>query len=140
MNHSTGSSGPGSPSSALTAFQVEVACLFFTLDGARGFLLAGGAALAAQGMTARPTQDLDLFTAPGRGDVAAAAVALEQAAADRGWEVRRVRSTPDLTRLVLTGPVESVLVDLAVDATPQRPAMMSIAGPTLDPEELQAVR
>ena len=59
---------PSSPS-PLTAFHVEVARAFFDLPQAAGFLLAGGAALAAQGLTSRPTQDLDLFTAPGRGVV-----------------------------------------------------------------------
>lgn len=37
----------------LTDFQVEVVRLFFTLPQAHGFLLAGGAALAATGLTAR---------------------------------------------------------------------------------------
>ena len=44
---------------ALTDFQVQVARLFFSLPAAQGFLLAGGAALVAQHLTSRPTQDLD---------------------------------------------------------------------------------
>lgn len=48
----------------LNAFQLEVARLFFTLPASQGFLLAGGAALLAQHLTARPTEDLDFFTAP----------------------------------------------------------------------------
>jgi hypothetical protein len=44
---------------ALTAFQLEVARIFFSLPASAGFLLAGGAALAAQHLTERPTQDLD---------------------------------------------------------------------------------
>jgi hypothetical protein len=51
----------------LSAFQLEVARLFFALPDSRGFLLAGGAALLAQHLTARPTEDLDFFTAPERG-------------------------------------------------------------------------
>lgn len=47
---------------ALIAFQIEVARLFFTLPAGDRFLLAGGAALLAQHLTDRPTQDLDLFT------------------------------------------------------------------------------
>lgn len=58
--------------SLLTPFQLEVARLFFSLPAAQGFLLAGGAALLAQGMTHRPTQDLDFFTARGVGDLARA--------------------------------------------------------------------
>lgn len=84
MSEVTGSAAEGGQVPVLTAFQVGVARLFFILDAASGFLLAGGAALAAQGMTVRPTQDLDLFTSPGGGNVAAAAAALEQAAADHG--------------------------------------------------------
>jgi hypothetical protein len=52
-------------SAGLTPFQVAVAELFFSLPESDGFLLAGGAALAAQHLTSRPTQDLDLFTRAG---------------------------------------------------------------------------
>jgi nucleotide-binding universal stress UspA family protein len=125
-----GSSGP------LTPFQIEVARAFFDLPEASGFLLAGGAALAAQGLTTRPTQDLDLFTSPGRGVVADAVKALEASAVERGWSIRRARVSDTFARLVVDGTGDSVVVDVAVDATPERPAMMSVAGPTLDPEEL----
>ena len=62
--------GDGGPE--LTAFQLEAARLFFALPASSGFLLAGGAALLAQHLTARPTEDLDFFTAPERGHVPAA--------------------------------------------------------------------
>ena len=68
-NDAAGDRDRSEPAGPLTAFQVEVARAFFALPSAEGFLLAGGAALAAHGLTARPTQDLDLFTSPGRGDV-----------------------------------------------------------------------
>lgn len=48
----------------LSAFQLEVARLFFALPASRSFLLAGGAALLAQHLTARPTEDLDFFHRP----------------------------------------------------------------------------
>jgi Nucleotidyl transferase AbiEii toxin, Type IV TA system len=63
-----------------SAFQLEVARLFFALPASRGFLLAGGAALLAQHLTRRPTEDLDFFTAPERGHVPTACDALEEAA------------------------------------------------------------
>lgn len=128
---------PNSPS-PLTVFQVEVARAFFDLPQSAGFLLAGGAALAAQGLTSRPTQDLDLFTAPGRGVVLDALTALESAATARGWSVRRVKVAETFARVVVSADAgdASVLVDLAVDATPERPPTMSLAGPTLDPDEL----
>jgi len=43
----------------LPAFQLEVTRLFFALPASKGFLLAGGAALLAQHLTTRPTEDLD---------------------------------------------------------------------------------
>jgi Nucleotidyl transferase AbiEii toxin, Type IV TA system len=54
----------GGSAPELSGFQLEVARLFFALPASQGFLLAGGAALLAQHLTARPTEDLDFFTAP----------------------------------------------------------------------------
>lgn len=120
---------------ALTPFQVQVAQLFFGLPTSAGFLLAGGAALAAQHLTARPTQDLDIFTGPGRGDLTAARDAFERAIRERSWTVRRVRDSSSFSRLVVSGP-EDLLVDLALDAPPHEPTAMSAAGPTFGLEEL----
>jgi hypothetical protein len=120
----------------LTDFQLEVARLFFDLPQSAGFLLAGGAALIAQELTPRATQDLDFFTSAGRGDVASARDGLEQVARDRGWTLRRVREAPTFCRLVVVGPEEELLVDLAVDSPPGLPPVVSLAGPTYDPEEL----
>jgi hypothetical protein len=78
----------------LSAFQLEVARLFFTLPASQGFLLAGGAALLAEHPTARPTEDLDFFTAPEHGHVPAARDAREAAARLRGWSTQR-RVLPD---------------------------------------------
>lgn len=75
----------------LTSFQVAVAKAFFELPQSDGFLLAGGAALLAQQLTTRPTQDLDFFASPGHGDVPHARDAFESAAHARGWQVSRVR-------------------------------------------------
>jgi nucleotidyltransferase AbiEii toxin of type IV toxin-antitoxin system len=79
----------------LSAFQREVARMFFALPASKGFLLAGGAALLAQHLTARPTEDLDFFTAPERGRVPAARDALETEARGRGWATERIH---DATR------------------------------------------
>ena len=49
---------PGS----ITDFQVEVGRVFFAMPEAGSFLLAGGLALAAHGLTDRPTEDVDVFT------------------------------------------------------------------------------
>jgi predicted nucleotidyltransferase component of viral defense system len=130
------SSADDATEGALTPFQIDVARIFFSLPQATGFLLAGGAALVAQRLTIRPTQDLDLFTSPGRGNVAAAGEAFETAARHHGWTVTRLRHGPEFARLSVQGPHEAVLVDLAVDATPILPATASPAGPTLSPDDL----
>jgi hypothetical protein len=120
----------------LSAFQLEVARLFFALPASQGFLLAGGAALLAQHLTARPTEDLDFFTAPERGHVPAARDALEAAASERGWSAQRIHDSETFCRMVIRGIETEVLVDLAVNAPPDLPASTTAAGPTLAPEEL----
>lgn len=124
------------PRGPLTAFQVQVARVFFSLPSSQGFLLAGGAALAAHGLTARPTQDLDIFTSPGRGDVHGALVAFAAGAAEQGWGLDVVRESETFARLVVRDGADVVLVDLAVDATPRRPSTVTFVGPTLAPDEL----
>jgi Nucleotidyl transferase AbiEii toxin, Type IV TA system len=134
---------PGQPrpatdvDSALTTFQIEVAQMFFALPASEGFLLAGGAALAAQHLTNRFTQDLDFFTAPGRGEMTTARDELEHAVRARGWQVERIRDTATFCRLLIRGP-HDLLIDLAMDSTPGLPATPSLAGPTFAPEELAA--
>jgi hypothetical protein len=128
--HPTGASATG-----LTQFQLELARLFFDLPTSAGFLLAGGAALAAQHLTDRPTRDLDFFTEPGRGDVRRTSTAFEAAARARGWPVRRVRDSATFCRIVVSGP-EDVVIDLALDSPPAQASAPSPAGPTFAPEEL----
>ncbi len=120
----------------LSAFQLEVARLFFALPASHGFLLAGGAALLAQHLTARPTEDLDFFTAPEYGHVLAARDALEAASRHRGWTTQRIHDSETFCRMVIRSADAGVLVDLAVNAPPDLPASVTSAGPTLAPEEL----
>jgi hypothetical protein len=120
----------------LTDFQLEVARLFFSLPASKGFLLAGGAALLAQHLTTRPTEDLDFLTAPERGHVPAARDALEVAARERGWRTERIHDSDTFCRLVIRSGNAEVLTDLAVDAPPDFPPSLTTAGPTLAPEEL----
>jgi hypothetical protein len=120
----------------LSAFQQDVARMFFALPASRGFLLAGGAALLAQHLTARPTEDLDFFTTPEQGHVPAARDALETEARRRGWTTERIHDTDTFCRLVVRSANAEVLVDLAVNAPPDLPASVTSAGPTLAPEEL----
>ncbi len=127
--------GGGVTEGPLTDFQVVVARLFFSLPESDGFLLAGGAALAAQHLTARPTRDLDLFTRDGGPSVSVARDAFEAAVRARGWDVRRVRDGDTFCRLVISGD-EELLVDLALDSPPSLPASLSPLGPTFALEEL----
>jgi hypothetical protein len=121
---------------SLSAFQLEAAKLFFSLPASRGFLLAGGAALLAQHLTARPTEDLDFSTAPERGHVLAARDALEAAAGQRSWSVQRIHDSDTFCRMVIRSTNASVLIDLAVNAPPDLPPSDTPVGPTLAPEEL----
>jgi hypothetical protein len=121
--------------SPLTAFQQEVAAVFFELEASEGFLLAGGAALVANHLTTRPTQDLDFFRSTST--VTAARDELEQAAAERGWPASRIRDEATFVRLLIEGP-ETVLVDLCLDSPPIRPPVETPLGPTFAPDELAA--
>ncbi len=118
----------------LTAFQIELSRTFFTLPSSQRFLLAGGAALLAQHLTLRPTQDLDLFTRQ-QGDVRRARDELTTEAARRGWTIEVHHDNPDFCRLVVHGP-EDVLVDLALESPPTMPPTVSFIGPTFAPQEL----
>lgn len=124
----------GSADVPLTAFQLEVAQLFFSLPASDGFVLAGGAALLAQHLTVRPTQDLDFFTDRQAG-IVAAREALIAAAGERGWSVRTVQEGESFCRLQVTG-WEDLMIDIALDSQPGQPPTMSVAGPTYAPEEL----
>ncbi|WP_207890884.1 nucleotidyl transferase AbiEii/AbiGii toxin family protein [Rhodococcus sp. Eu-32] len=119
----------------LTAFQVRVARLFFSLPASKGFLLAGGAALVAQNLTTRPTQDLDFFTSSAGASVGTARDSFEAAAAERDWRVERIQDAETYCRLLIHGD-EDLLVDLALDSVPGMAPTASIVGPTFAPEEL----
>lgn len=122
---------------ALTDFQREVTQLFFTLPESDGYLLAGGAALVASGLTTRPTQDIDLFTHAPASSVTRARDALVTAVAERGWTATSVRDSATFCRLVISG-AEELIVDLAVDSPPASTPTMTVLGPTLAPLELAA--
>jgi len=121
--------------SGLTEFQAEITRLFFSLPASEGFLLAGGGALLAAGLTDRPTQDLDFFGSPNGVDIAAAKEQFEAAVAERGWRCERIQESDTFVRLGLSGDDE-VIVDFAIDAPAGRPPFVTVVGPTFDPEEL----
>lgn len=89
--------------SELTDFQVDVARLFFSLPASSGFLLAGGGALLASGLTTRPTQDHDFFAGPAHVDMEAARDQFGTAVTQRGWRCERVQDSESFVRLRLSG-------------------------------------
>lgn len=124
--------------STLTELQRLVLKLFFALPESDEFVLAGGAALVASGLSERPTQDVDLFGNDVATGITAAADALEVACIDRGWTTERIHDTATFRRLIVRSPVDELLVDLAVDSPPLGAPTITAVGPTYPPRELAA--
>lgn len=123
---------------ALSALQREILRLFFGLPESRGFVLAGGAALIASGLSDRPTKDVDLFGSDMAVGITSAADALEAACIGRGWTLDRIQDSPTSRRLVVRTSHDELLVDLAVDSPPTGAPTITAFGPTYPPEELAA--
>lgn len=120
----------------LTDFQVEVARVFFTLETAKGYLVAGGAALVASDLISRPTEDLDLFTAAPTTSVAPARDAYVRALQSHGCDVVMVHDGPTFCRMIVSRAKDQTLVDLAIDAPPHSRPTVTELGPTVSPSEL----
>lgn len=120
----------------LTAFHVDLAGIFFSLNAAKDYLVAGGAALLASGLIARPTEDLDLFAARPTTSVTQAKADFVQALQQRSYDVVIVQDGPTFCRMIVTGVGEETLVDLAIDSPPHRQPTITVLGPTLAPLEL----
>jgi hypothetical protein len=121
---------------ALTPLQIEVARIFFELEAAEGFLVAGGAALLASELITRPTEDLDLFASSPIVSVTGAKQALVDALEQRDHDVASIQDCPTFCRMVVRRAGEEVLVDLAIDSPPHIPPTITVLGPTLAPVEL----
>jgi len=120
----------------LSEFQRRVASVVAGLPEARGFALAGGAALVVQGLTDRATNDLDYFTtAPA--DIPVLHAALEHALAEAGFIVKVLRSSATFVRLAVSDDENQTLVDLAWDAR-MLPPVATTVGAVLDQDELAA--
>lgn len=118
----------------IDARQRRLAAAALSVAGEHGFALAGGLALAAHGVGARPSDDIDLFTANTDPEAFAAAVdAVEGAFASAGWDVREHRRGPLYARLVVgISPAERYELDLAVDYRARPPVAVADLGPVLD--------
>lgn len=120
----------------LTTLQLELAEVFFALGETKDFLVAGGAALVASNLIARPTEDLDLFAATPTTSITEAKDAFARALQERGCDVVIVHDGPTFCRMIVTRPGEETLVDLAIDSPPRSRPTITILGPTLAPLEL----
>lgn len=123
---------------ALTQLQRDVLRLFFGLPESAGFVIAGGAALVASGLSERPTQDVDLFGGDLATGVGAAADALEAACLQQGWTIERRQDSATFRRIVVRTSGDDLLVDLAVDSPPVGAPTITAFGPTYPAEELAA--
>jgi hypothetical protein len=123
---------------ALTALQRRVAALIATLPESEGFVLAGGAAMAAHDSLDRTTRDLDYFGDP---DQAAAvhrlADTFEQAATRQGLEVRRDRQWEAFIRFRVSDGIDETELDLGIDYRALDPVQTRY-GPALELRELGA--
>lgn len=120
----------------LTALQVELARIFFTLEAAEDYLVAGGAALLASDLIDRPTEDLDLFAATPTTSVTPAKDAFMQALHEQGCDVVLIQDGPTFSRMIVSRAGEETVVDLAIDSPPHSRPTITVLGPTLAPLEL----
>ena len=121
--------------SGLTEFQIKVSQLFFSLPASDGFLLAGGGALLASGLSMRPTRDLDFFGEQGRANVGEMRRQFLVAASNNGWQCKVIQSSESFARIHLVGS-EEVLIDIAIDVAARHSPVVTIVGPTFNSEEL----
>lgn len=120
----------------LTELQERVARIITELPEARGFALAGGAALVVHGLTERSTNDLDYFTtAPA--DVPTLRRAIEIAMAEAGFTVTAVTASEEFVRLEVRDGTGDTRIDLAWDAR-MRPPVATDFGTVLHEDELAA--
>lgn len=120
----------------LSAFQVELATVFFSLDESKDFVVAGGAALLASDLISRPTQDLDLFAARPTAVVTQARDAFVRSLHDLSYDVVVVQEVPSFCRMVVSKAGEETVVDLSIDSPPVERPTITVLGPTLAPTEL----
>ena len=119
----------------LSGYQQEIARLFFSLQSSHGFVLAGGGALLASGLSNRPTQDLDFFGSPGQVSVSLALGQFLDAILQQNWDYELLGHTNDFARVRIIGSTE-LIVDLAIDVAPKFPIAQTLVGPVFSPLEL----
>ena len=119
----------------LSGFQQEIARLGVSVGSSQGFVLAGGGALLASGLSNRPTQDLDFFGSPGQVSVSLALGQFLDAIQQQNWEYELLSHANDFARVRIIGSTE-LIVDLAIDVAPRFPVAQTPVGPVFSPLEL----
>ena len=123
---------------ALSPLQERVAALVVALPEAEGFVLAGGAAMAAHGLLDRATRDLAYFGGPtDAAGVQRLAGAVEAAATAHRLRIERVRDGPAFVRFRISDGHDECELDLAIDYRALEPAQTRY-GPALEVCELGA--
>lgn len=113
-------------------YQRQVTRLALDALAGGGFALAGSGAIREHGITDRPTQDIDLFTAEISTDSFASSVSrLSRGMQEQGYQVTIERSAPQYARLSV-GTMDGYMVDvdLAVDWRAAEPVTLWV-GPVL---------
>jgi hypothetical protein len=110
--------------------------LFFALPESAAFLLAGGAALLATGLSERPSAYVDLFSSELAAGVGPAVKAFVAACRRPGWIVVVIRDAATFCRLHVSAPIEEVLADLTVDSPPTSPPFVASLAPTFPRREI----
>lgn len=118
----------------IDAQQRRLAAAALAVVGEHGFALAGGLALAAHGVGARPSDDIDLFTSNTDPEAFADAVdAVHEAFRARGWVTREPRRGPLYARIIVeVTPSSGYELDLAVDYRVRPAVAVAEVGPVLD--------
>jgi hypothetical protein len=119
----------------LEEFQSDVARVFFSLPASHGYVLAGGGALLATGLSDRATEDLDFFGNRTTREISIVSRIFELAAIREGWQTRLVRRNEEFARLHVEGS-DSTLIDICLDVAPTRTTTMTQHGPAFDGQEL----
>ena len=112
----------------LDHFKSEVARLFFSLQSSEGYLLAGGGALLASGLSVRKTEDLDFFGHRSTREMAIVSRIFELAAIWKGWTIRPLRRLPEFVRLQVEGD-ETIAIDFCRDSPATLPINVTPVGP-----------
>jgi len=121
----------------LTTFQTSIARLFFGIDRSKGYLLGGGGALLAHGLTNRATQDLDFVGSSNTESADAVAGQFVRTVESHGVATQIIQTGDTFARLVVTDDAQLV-IDIAVDVPPILNPVTTEAGPTFAPEALAA--